>query len=102
MQAESGAAAAANGAAGCGGGSSPRCLPSWCCLGRGGFDQSPRLFLVLRRYVSVCREPHQRPRKARTKRGRGQVDVNDFDATNFLTLRGKNMHIKKYFKRFTN
>lgn len=70
MQAESGAAAAAaaaNGAAGCGG-SSPRCLPSWCCLGRGGFDQSSLLFPVLRRLLSACRE-HTHGRELREPRG---------------------------------
>lgn len=66
MQAESGAAAA-NGAAACGG-SSPRCLLSWCCLGRGGFDQSPRLFPVLRRLRSACRE-HTHGRELREPRG---------------------------------
>lgn len=75
MQAESGAAAAANGAAGCGG-SSPRCLPSWCCLGRGGFDQSPLLFPVLRRLLSACRE-HTHGRERREPRGDApKVDVN--------------------------
>lgn len=91
MQAESGAAAAAaNGAAGCGG-SSPRCLPSWCCLGRGGFDQSPLLFPVLRRLLSACRE-HTHGWELREPRGDAPSQSGYYFERSRLTK--KNMHAK--------
>lgn len=100
MQAESEAAAAANGAAGCGGGSAPRCLPSWCCLGRGGFDQSPRLFSVLRRLVSA-RRAHTHGRQRREPRGDApQSTRSRLSSKNVLTMRKKNNAREINIERF--